>query len=234
MEKKIIAALCVLVLLTATLAACGKQKGLMIEAGNGIEYPAATDEEGNAVLNDSGKVAVYVTDTNGRYVKGENGEKQTNWVDAPSKIVVNNYVETEDYKLIMPAGWEYQSNSNSFIMNDETPDTIFTFDMMQTLEADKTIQDYFADVPSNDVVVDALKQQYKTADAKETNTKVKGMDAVSIIFTAGDGVNNQYYCELLYLVQNGKVYKGLYQYVDGKSVEGFDLTSVIENNVTLK
>ena len=103
MEKRIIAVICVLMLLISLFAACGKKT--IIKGKNGMEYVAVTDEEGNTVLDENGDILVYVTDADGKYVKDENGNRQTNSIDFPKYIVDGTALVTPDYKMTFPKGW---------------------------------------------------------------------------------------------------------------------------------
>ena len=65
MNNKIIAVICVVLMLATVLAACGKK--VIIKGKNGQEYVAATDADGSTILNDEGNIIIYVTDENGKY-----------------------------------------------------------------------------------------------------------------------------------------------------------------------
>ena len=103
MQNKIIAVICVMLMLVTLFAACGKK--VIIQGKNGQEYVAMTDEEGNTVLNQSGEIVVYVTDDRGKYVTDANGERQTNAVTFPDVAIGKDKIETADYVLTVPEGW---------------------------------------------------------------------------------------------------------------------------------
>lgn len=115
MSKKIVAVLTVATLLfLCVFAACGKEDSLYIDDK---EYEFVTDENGEKVLADDGRLLVYETDKNGKIVKDENGEPLTE-AKQFQPIENDGVVEDYGYILTLPEGWETTDVYNSFVNPD--------------------------------------------------------------------------------------------------------------------
>ncbi|MCH5170020.1 MAG: hypothetical protein J1F24_01900 [Oscillospiraceae bacterium] len=118
MNKKIIAFFCIAIIMVSVFSACGK-KGLTLVGSDGRTHLLVTDAEGNTVLNGQGELAVYVTDGSGDYVTYESGEKQTNYVTFPDKLVAEDKakIETPIFIFELPEDWKADADQN-FIYKD--------------------------------------------------------------------------------------------------------------------
>ena len=108
MEKKIIAIALVLVLMVTAFVGCTKGKKFV--DADGYEHLLCLDEEGNTVLNDEGKLVVYITEPDGKIREDDDGEPMTGYVAFPEQVIKGNTLETPDYKITLSDEWELQEN----------------------------------------------------------------------------------------------------------------------------
>lgn len=120
MNKKIITFFCIAIIMVSVFSACGK-KGLTLVGSDGRTHLLVTDTEGNTVLNGQGELAVYVTDGDGDYVTYDDGEKQTNYVTFPDKIIAEDKakIETPQYIFELPEDWKADVDQNFIYKNNE-------------------------------------------------------------------------------------------------------------------
>lgn len=117
MSKKIIAILiAATILFVFAFAACGKdEENIYID---NKEYKFVTDENGEKVLAEDGRLLVYETDKHGKIVKDENGEPVT-IIKQFQPIQNGNVVEDFGFKLALPEGWKSTAEYNKFIEPDK-------------------------------------------------------------------------------------------------------------------
>ena len=117
MSKKIIAILAVAtILFVCIFASCEKDdENIYIDDK---EYEFVTDENGEKVLAEDGRLLVYETDEHGKIVKDENGEPVT-YAKQFQPIQNDNVVEDFGYKLALPDGWKSTAEYNVFINPDK-------------------------------------------------------------------------------------------------------------------
>ena len=102
MSKKIIAILTIVtILFVCVFAACEKESTLYIDHK---EYDFVTDENGEKVLAEEGRLLVYETEKNGKNVTDENGENVTE-AKQFQPIENDGVVEDYGYVLELPDGW---------------------------------------------------------------------------------------------------------------------------------
>ncbi len=105
MSKKIIAILTVItILFICVFAACEKNEDDNIYIDN-EEYDFVTDENGEKILGEDGRLLVYETEKNGKKVTDINGENVT---EAKQFQPIENDGVVEDYGYILnlPEGWK--------------------------------------------------------------------------------------------------------------------------------
>lgn len=216
MEKKIIACGLIMLLLVTCFVACGKKP--TIKGKNGMEYVVVTDEEGSSVLNADGDIAVYVTDDRGRYVKDANGERQTNYIEFPDKIINGSTYESADFVFTVSqdAGWTLEQNGK-FTKGDDGMTYITVKDLGEVGEGE-TLSSLIERIKSeNAVYLEEIKKQYPDAvmnvtDVEITDKKVPAT-VVEFIIKDADGtlmhhahgtyyVSNGHYYVVEYLCQN--------------------------------
>lgn len=117
MNKKIIAILTVVTILFICIFASCKKEENNIYVDN-KEYKFVTDENGEKVLAEDGRLLVYETNEHGRIVKDENGEPVT-LVQQFQPIQNKNYIEDFGYTLTLPEGWKSTAQYGEFINPDK-------------------------------------------------------------------------------------------------------------------
>ena len=131
MNKKIIAILTVAtILFICIFASCKKEENALYIDNK--EYKFVTDENGEKVLAEDGRLLVYETNEHGKIVKDENGEPVT-YAKQFQPIQNKNYIEDFGYTLTLPDGWKSTAEYGSFINPDKN------------YECDITVVKYFYD-----------------------------------------------------------------------------------------
>lgn len=239
MQKKIIAACCLIVAVTLVFASCGN-KYEMIEA-NGVLHPLVTDAEGNTEVNIEGKVAVYVTDAHGDVVTNADGSVQKNYVELPDIIIhdKNNMVETDLYKLTMPEGWE-PSENGTFCKKGTDQKCYVQVVLVKQLNANlfETFEGYMDVVKyENHNAIEEVKNSYPDAVMnEETGALSNGMQTVNLSYLIKDETGAVvHYAYDIYFCDEDAVYKLNYICVDGVGYdETFDIKSIVEQNLIIK
>ena len=116
MSKKIIAILAVItILFVCVFAACEKKdkEDLYKDAD---EFLFVTDENGDKVLSDDGRLIVYVTDEDGKRQKQPDGEYVTREREF-EPIIDDGVIEDYGFKLKLPAGWKVSENKGNIFEN---------------------------------------------------------------------------------------------------------------------
>lgn len=117
MSKKIIAILTIAtILFVCVFASCEKDENNIYIDNK--EYEFVTDENGEKVLAEDGRLLVYETDKHGKIVKDENGEPVT-YAKQFQPIQNGNVVEDFGFKLSLPEGWKSTAKYNEFINPDK-------------------------------------------------------------------------------------------------------------------
>lgn len=237
MEKKIIACSLMMLLLVCCFVACGKKP--TIKGNNGIEYVVVTDEEGNSVLNKDGDIAVYVTDDHGRYVKDGNGERQTNYIEFPDKIINGATYEGRDFIFTVAedAGWTLEQ-SGQFTKGDDGKTYITVKDYGEVGDGE-TLATLIAGIKSDNApVMEEVKKQYPDAvmnvtDVEITDKKVPAT-VVEFIIKDADGVL-MHHAHCTYYISNGHYY--VVQYIcqnPANDVSAADVLAMVNAGLTIK
>lgn len=231
MHNKIIAAACVVLLLIATFAACGKVPTIKMKEG--MEYPLVTDEAGSTVLDKDGNVLVYVTDEHGKYVKDESGERQTNAVTFPAVVVKDGKVETADYVLSVPEGWT--ADSNGRLTKENTGDAKVYIEMTNfgKLNKDGGLAAYNAEsFATLEEYAETVKQNGGEGTLISEDIQFQGQDTKLLgLSIHADSADAAY--KMIYFMKNGDLLKLLYS-CDGAYDEEMDLIAFAEQNLTVK
>ena len=110
MSKKIIALSLALLIFVMCFAGC--TKGNLTIIINGEEYVAATDKDGNTIVNDENKIAIHPTDEkSGEVITDSNGDPVINYVGIGNVAVFEDKIMTDFYQLGIPDGWEGQGQN---------------------------------------------------------------------------------------------------------------------------
>lgn len=233
MQNKIIAVICVLLLLVTLFAACGKK--VIIEGKNGQEYIAVTDDEGNTVLNNAGDIIVYVTDENGKYVKDANGERQTNAVTFPDQVRGEHAIATPQYRLTMPDDWK-MSNDGKFLRNNNENVT-FEIGGMVVLNETRTMSAYLQTQIDGMEYLKNNSEEFKnlTYEIKNAELTASQLPCTIIEMKNADDSGNLTMEQTLYYIQWGEnMVQASYLCMDASSIGGFDSYTYLNENLEVK
>lgn len=234
MQNKIIAVICVLLLLVTLFAACGKK--VIIQGKNGQEYVAMTDEEGNTVLNQSGEIVVYVTDDRGKYVTDANGERQTNAVTFPDVAIGKDKIETADYVLAIPNGW---TAGEAGLIEKATEDAaVFAnaeVNCLGKLPEGKNFDLFIAEqIATLEGLIAAMRESGAEVNYVKNESQVLGERASVITMVAQSEEIGVVTYKMMHFVKDGKVFKVLYRGNDQTTDTAFDIIAFTEQNLTVR
>lgn len=229
MNKKLVAVFCVALLMVSVFAACGK-KAQTVNI-DGVEYPVATDDEGNTILSDNGEIAVYVTDANGKYVTDANGEKQTNLVDFPNRLVSGSKLETPAYVWTLPEGWTLSSSGIAY--KDGTENNVYVKVLEIDPKGERTLEENVnLTLDTNNKQMEEVKKTYpdsavEVKDVKFSDDSIDGK-CITVYIKDTDGKMLQY-VDGIYFEAGGKTYKIEYASVNGHYDETVDLFAMLKS-----
>lgn len=237
MEKKIIACSLIMLLLVTCFVACGKKP--TIKGKNGMEYVVVTDEEGSSVLNADGDIAIYVTDDRGRYVKDGNGERQTNYIEFPDKIINGSTYESADFIFTVSedAGWTLEQNGK-FTKGDDENTYITVKDLGEAGE-EEALSTLIERIKSeNEGYLEEIKKQYPDAVMNVTDVEItdKKVPATVMEFIIKDA-NGTFFHHAYdtYYICNGHYY--VVEYVcanPANDVPAADVLAMVNAGLTVK
>lgn len=235
MQKKIIAVICVLMMLTVLLASCGN-KYLMAKI-NGVEYPLVTDAEGNTEVNGEGKIAVYVTDAKGNLQYDSDGNPQKNYYNYPMVITDGLTINTHAYTFTMPSGWELQDNG---IYYKKGTDQKCSVQIVQsaTLKEGETFDEVLdRNIVTNQGYIEKVKATYPDASMNVTNitfsTNYNGK-YIEYLIKDPDG-KVVHYAALMYFCIGEDIYSANYMCDGGAGYDvDFNFSKILETNLVIK
>lgn len=225
MNKKIIAAFCIVILMISVLSACGKNKGyLQAEDSEGYVRAFVTDKNGETVLNEDGEVRVYVTNSSGEIIKDENGVPRESSVAAPKNTVnKDGSVTSGIFTLPAISGWE--GTDTGKLIKKGTEGNCYIFADYQTNETKESTFALMTDkvITDNQALIDAInKGDYKDdgfaeAEMKTDRFNFHGYNAVYMSFTIFNTGNEViHHAETIYFVNtDGEVYVVNYVCLNG-------------------
>lgn len=234
MNNKIIAVICVVLMLATVLAACGKK--VIIKGKNGQEYVAATDEEGSTILNEAGEIVVYVTDAKGKYVKDESGERQTNVIPFPNVISDGKKVETADFVVQVPDGWEADENG---LIVKITEDESVNANMEVACLGELTEGQNFDTFTENQIamleqLMAVMRESGAEVNYVKNEKQVFGERASVIEMVAQSEEIGVVTYKMLYFVKGNEVFKVLYRGNNQRTDENFDIVAFTEQSITMR
>lgn len=239
MEKKIIAIALVLVLMVTVFTACGKK--YIIQEVDGVEYPLVTDENGRTVIDESNRLAFYVTDKNGELATNDLSETQTNWVQLKGDLATDEILNGDFYRLNVPEGWEADGGSGRLEKKGSNELCCITpVSLVDEMEKGKTYNDYL--VSYEDVLkqaVEGMEKEGNQASYKKSTTAItlKGLACTKFVFDAYDKDGKPLiHSENLLFASGTTVYKMEYFSINGIGYdEDFNFEAYLnENFVFLK
>lgn len=200
--KKYFALILTFVIILTCFAACKPtiKEGAVVTEFGGKNHAVVTEADGGIKRDEAGNLIVLVTDENGRQVKGDNGEYQTNPVGLEHALVIGDTIEMPEYSIQIPNGW---SNNVSYedlvIKRNDSADTL-TISVIK----DET----FAQVAkSRNSVINLTKSYYENVVTETRTEKIGETDAtiLSAFVPSADGGPAVYMCYILF-EHNGDVY----------------------------
>lgn len=119
--KKILCIALSLITITAAFAACGKStiKNTAIVPGVNGEVAAVTQENGDSVRDDDGKMMVVVTNPDGKPLKDENGDNVTQPVDVSHCMVIGDKIEYSSFSVTITKGWKAGQVYDRAVINSD-------------------------------------------------------------------------------------------------------------------
>lgn len=234
MEKKIIAVALVLVLMVTVFTACGKK--YIIEEIEGVKYPLVTDEEGRTIIDESNRIAFYVTDQNGELATNDLSETQTNWVQLKGDLATEDMLKGDFYRLNVPEGWEADGGAGRLEKKDSNGLCCITpVSLVDEMEDGKTYNDYL--VSYEDVLKQAaeeLEKEGHQAGYKKSTTAItmKGLACTKFVFDLFDKDGKMLiHSENLLFAKGKTVYKMEYFSINGVGYDkDFDFEVYLNNN----
>lgn len=165
--KKYFALILTAIIVLTCFTAC-KPKingGSIISDAASQNYAAVTKEDGGIARDQAGNLIVLVTDSNGRNVKGDNGEYETKAVAIDHALVVGNRIECPRFALTIPNGWSDKlSFSDLVISKDGTKDVVKI-----SVSTDKKLNDI---VDEKNSALVKIKELYPAAEKGATEVKI--------------------------------------------------------------
>lgn len=234
MEKKIIAAALVLVMMITVFVGCG-QKRKTIEL-NGKEYIPYTDQDGNTVVDDENHLIVVVTDENGEIITFENGEEQTYFVEVYGDKLNDGKVHGQYGTFKQLKGWKSTDNGE---LEKEGTDGACVINVNVAGETSETepYADFLGNVEAlNEKLIEELKKQgYKAEMKKSTETiTLKELNTTKYVYKVEDKDGKLvHYAESYYFTNGTTIYSISYLCRDGIGYdESFDCQSYLDTNFT--
>ena len=236
MEKKIIAVALVLVLIVTAFTACGK-KYLMQEI-DGIEYPVVTDKDGETIIDESNRVAFYVTEENGEIATNENKETVTSWIVFENDIATEDTLRGEFYSLKIPKDWEADSNAGRLEKKGANEMCCITPVMVvPEMEKGKSYADYIAGY--EDVLnqaKDGLSKDGNTATLTKSSIVIteKNLACYKYVVDASDKDGKPIiHSENIFFLRGRTIYKMEYFSLTGVGYDkDFDFEAYLNENFT--
>lgn len=203
--KKYFALILTFVLILTCFTACKPsiKDGTLVTEFGGKEIAAVTEADGGIKRDDAGNLIVLVTDENGKNVKGENGEYETNPVALEHALVIGNTIEMPEYSIQVPNGW---SNTVSFenlvLKRDNSADTL-TLSVIK----DKTLSEVEKERVS---VISMATSNYENVVTETKTVKVGEKDATLFSAFVPDANGAQVYLCYIIFTHASQVYACMY------------------------
>lgn len=239
MEKRIIAVVCVVILMTTLFASCGKK--LYMKEINGVERPVVTDENGELFTDNEGLIRVYETNTKGQIVTNKNGEPEYNYIQPPQAYLNGNKVVNGRFTLGVPEGFE--ANESGEISKKGTDgNCTISVSYAATVSAEQPFAAFInqTEATNNEIMKrindgEVVSKGYKKAESEFKNLKLGDTDArysaYKIVSTDDKVVH---YAVSVYFLLGEEIYVLNYACVDGIGYdESFDFSEWIENSFTI-
>ncbi|MCI5841537.1 MAG: hypothetical protein MRZ96_06620 [Clostridium sp.] len=201
MKKYFALIISVIVILTCFTACKPKLKdGVLVTDAAGKGYAAVTQEGGGAARDDAGNLVVLVTDKNGKNVKGDNGEYQTDAIALDHAVVIGNRIECPNYSIAIPSGWsDSMSYSDLILKKDNSEDQI---KLMSS--SGKKLSAVMQDTSK---LIDAVKSKFSDCVYTNKQVTVNGGEATLIsVYVPNNSSGTATYIGYIFYEHGGTVY----------------------------
>lgn len=234
MEKKIIAISLVVVLMLTVFVGCGKKYDYSMEEIGGRFYPVVLDEDGNNVVNEAGKISVYVLE-DGK-VKKEKGEPVTYWVEVEDVVVGKNEITNGHSSMKAIDGWSVDEKGLLVKNGTDGKCYINGGEVGEINKNTPSLKDYIiAQEETNKIVVDVFESSGYTMEVvngEKCTITSKGLVCEVVKYIAKDKNGKiVHYTEAYYFTKNEKIYKLEYVCLEGLGYdETFSFKSYLDEN----
>lgn len=236
MIKKILAVALAVVLTVLVFAGCSK-KPKQVEV-DGVEQPVAYNENGYAIFDDNGNVRVYDTDEHGKIQYDSDGNVEYKYFDGNGYLYHDGIIDTPQYALAMPSGWEYSGTSVFFKKDTDKKCKVQVF---VALEDGSQIESFVAtNRESNKDVMAKVEAEYEGYKAEMTTDDfvfgTKEIQAYTNTYKVTDADGKLvHYAVDMFVLMDGKVYDINYLCSNGIGYdESFDFVNYIKDNFIAK
>lgn len=151
MSKKILALALAIVFIATAFTAC--KRGPELTEVNGMELPLETNKDGETIINDDNQIAVLVTDRDNEVLTYEDGENQTHWVQINGPLVIKDKVQTKEYALGIPEGWEGDPVSGRVVKKNTDGMCYIQIMKVKTLKAMETLDTYLEGIDAQNTAI---------------------------------------------------------------------------------
>lgn len=224
MNKKILALALAIVFIATAFTAC--KKGPELTEINGSEYPLATNNDGETIINDENKIAVLVTDRDNEVLTYSDGENQTYWLPINGPIIVEDRIQSGDYTLGIPSGWEGNEISGKVIKNGTDGKCYIKCAKMKKIDKETTsLGVYLETIDAQDTAIaEAFSDEEAMNKLAETTPEIKDYIGCKYTLSKSTGtIASKLNCEIRVhkiVDKDGKVihYAENYYFVSGKAI----------------
>ena len=237
MNKRIIAIICLAVLLVSVILAViivdNKKEIYVDEAG--IEHWIYRNEVDHTVLNEYGDIVVYATDTNGKRQKDENGEYVTGAIEFPEMLIDGNTLETPDYRLTLSKEWKLSEDG---VFTRKKNEDIKLF-INEINVGDKELNEFYNDrlEASKKILEEHFKDQTQpiiTSGVATITSKQLYCYTTELKQMSEDGSTVENYAFEIFYENNGKVFQISYSCENGSYDEAISVVEIIHASLTTK
>ncbi len=151
MSKKILALALAIVFIATAFTAC--KKGPELTEINGMELPLVTDKDGQTIINEENQIAVLVTDRNNEVLTDLEGENQTHWVQINGPLVIEDTIQTKEYSLAIPSGWEGDERSGRVNKKGTDGQCYIQVVEVATLKGEETLDTYLEEIDAQNTAI---------------------------------------------------------------------------------
>lgn len=169
-KRKTVAFFIIFVLMLGLFGACKKAtKGIVITDNEGKTRVLATNKEGETMTDDAGNLIIMAT--------GLDGEQETQRVAMPDYYVSGKTIETKNYTVHIPKGWEQDTGLGDVkLVHQKTQSEINLVTMK-----DKTLE---SAIESAELFIEPIEEQGGTVET--TKTTIYGVEATKYVMANVD------------------------------------------------